>query len=333
VYLNAPMYAMICDEKLVVSGADMLFHAMPAGVVRDDDGWHLTLCLKEGLCEKRARVLVDCTADANVVSLAGFEVVQSSVLQPGTLIVRLGGYDPGALSDHMLRAAYRRVIEAGEFRDGEFGWGGKELGDRLMKFLHRRGGNAMHVPDIDAATSVDKTDAELKARALMLKMVRWLRTLPGLENLHLERMCPECAIRETVVIKGKTTITETDYASGRLFPDAVCYCYYSFDIHTMEGHGIDGGPLADGVVPTIPRAAMLPAGSTFFIVAGRHVSGDRRANSGYRVEAPCMAMGQAAGAMAALSAQTNVDPEELSLADIRELLRTHGAIVPGDVLV
>ncbi len=38
-------------------------------------------------------------------------------------------------------------------------------------------------------------------------------------------------------------------------------------------------------------------------------------------DAPCMAMGQAAGAMAALSARTGLDPEELPLTDIRALLR------------
>mgnify|MGYP000976295529 CR=1 FL=1 len=81
----------------------------------------------------------------------------------------------------------------------------------------------------------------------------------------------------------------------------------------------------------IPRGALLPVGSRFLIAAGRIVASDREANSALRVECPCMAMGQAAGAMAALSAQTGLDPEQLPLPDIRALLRQHGAIVPGDV--
>ena len=43
-----------------------------------------------------------------------------------------------------------------------------------------------------------------------------------------------------------------------------------------------------------------------------------------------MAMGQAAGAMAALSARTGIDPEDLPLEDLFALLREHGAIVPGE---
>ncbi|HET6428574.1 MAG TPA: FAD-dependent oxidoreductase, partial [Phycisphaerae bacterium] len=84
-------------------------------------------------------------------------------------------------------------------------------------------------------------------------------------------------------------------------------------------------------VPTIPRGAMLPAGSRFLLVAGRCISGDKEAHSAYRVEAPCMATGQAAGAMAALSAQTGADPEDLPIPDVHAMLRQHGAIVPGDV--
>jgi hypothetical protein len=44
-----------------------------------------------------------------------------------------------------------------------------------------------------------------------------------------------------------------------------------------------------------------------------------------------MAMGQAAGVMAALSAQTGIDLEALPMGDIYACLREHGAVVPGDI--
>lgn len=84
------------------------------------------------------------------------------------------------------------------------------------------------------------------------------------------------------------------------------------------------------LLATIPRGALLPAGSQFLLVAGRCVSSEREANSAVRVECPCMAMGQAAGAMAALSARTGTDPEKLPIGDVLALLREHGAIVPGE---
>jgi hypothetical protein len=41
-----------------------------------------------------------------------------------------------------------------------------------------------------------------------------------------------------------------------------------------------------------------------------------------------MAMGQAAGAAAALAARQNTTPLKVPLNDIRNMLREHGAIIP-----
>ena len=65
------------------------------------------------------------------------------------------------------------------------------------------------------------------------------------------------------------------------------------------------------------------------MVAGRCVSSDRLANSGLRVQASCMAMGQVAGAAAALAAAKKTPPLNVPLSELRDLLREHGAIVPA----
>ena len=154
-----------------------------------------------------------------------------------------------------------------------------------------------------------------------------LRAQKGKARLLL--MQPETAHRESYRIQGETVITVDDYTSGRAFKDAVCYAFYPVDLHTRSG--VKPKPLARGTVPTIPLRALIPKGSRNIIVAGRCVSSDRLANSGLRVQASCMAMGQAAGAMAALSARTGHDPADLPMADIYKLLRQHGAVIPGDV--
>jgi hypothetical protein len=64
------------------------------------------------------------------------------------------------------------------------------------------------------------------------------------------------------------------------------------------------------------------------MVAGRCVSSDRLANSGLRVQASCMAMGQAAGATAALAARENTTPLKVPLPEIRKMLREYEAIIP-----
>ncbi len=184
---------------------------------------------------------------------------------------------------------------------------------------------AVYVHGADSSTSVTRTEANLTGRQAILKQLRQKQTQADARS-RLIQMQPEAAIRESYRILGETVITHTDYTSGRLFNDAVCYAFYPVDLHTRQG--VKPKPLAEGVVPTVPLRALVPKNSRNIIVAGRCVSSDRLANSGLRVQASCMAMGQAAGAAAALAAQQESTPLEVPLEDIRRLLRKNGAIVP-----
>ena len=133
-------------------------------------------------------------------------------------------------------------------------------------------------------------------------------------------------MRESYRILGETVITVEDYTSGRVFEDALCYAFYPVDLHTEEGCVPE--PLQEGVVPSVPLRALVPKGSRNLLVAGRSVSSDRLANSALRVQAPAMAMGQAAGAVAVLAAQQGATPLDVPLEQVKALLREHGAIVP-----
>jgi hypothetical protein len=200
---------------------------------------------------------------------------------------------------------------------------------RFDFFLRGRGGNCIHIPDVDAHTSEGKTRAEIEGRRVMLRILRFCRTQPGLENFTITACAPECGIRETGTIRGKKRITIADYESGRMHDDAVCYSFYPVDIHRADH--VDFRAIAPGVYPTIPLGAMLPEGGRRLVVAGRCIAGDAESNSSYRVEAACTATGQAAGAAAALAAARGCDLDEVPLDELRDLLRRHGAIVPGDL--
>ena len=180
----------------------------------------------------------------------------------------------------------------------------------------------LYVHGADSSTSVTLTRANMDGRTSLLKK---LRAQKG--TSRLVHMQPETAHRESYRIQGETVITVDDYTSGRVFKDAVCYAFYPVDIHTRGG--VNPKPLARGTVPTIPLSALIPKGSRNIIVAGRCVSSDRLANSGLRVQASCMAMGQAAGATAALAAKTGTTPLDVPLTEIHRLLAEHGAIIPG----
>jgi hypothetical protein len=157
-------------------------------------------------------------------------------------------------------------------------------------------------------------------------MLRFLKPLPGFANTRIERLQPETGVRETFRIVGETAVTHEDYTSGRTFPDAVCHSFYPIDLHVENG--VRPRHLAEGVVPTVPLGALIPKGSRNLLVAGRCLSSDRLANSALRVQASCMAMGQAAGAAAALAARANATPASMPVESIRQTLQAQGAIVP-----
>ena len=75
---------------------------------------------------------------------------------------------------------------------------------------------------------------------------------------------------------------------------------------------------------------MIPRGLTNVFVAGRCISGDRLANSAIRVKASCMAMGQAAGAAAAIAVRSNHGKSRgIDLTEVKKLLAENDAVVPG----
>jgi len=324
-HINPAVFAAVADEKLLQSGADILLHVMPAAVERKENLWKITFVTKTGLQEVKSKVLVDCTGDANVVTLAGFPVHVNPELQAATLVVGASGYDAEKLDYQAIQEAFEREVAAGTMRREDPGWSR----GKFEFFLRSYGGNRIHLPDVDGRTSEGKTRAEIEGRKALLRILRFCRKQPGLENFKIDWCAPETGIRETATIVGKKFVTLTDYESGRLWEDAVCYSCYAVDIHRSD-HTVfrDFQP---GIYPTIPLGAMLPAGSSNLIVAGRCISGDKEASSSYRVEASCMAMGQAAGAAAALAAKTDTEIENLPLAEIHKLLRKHNAIVPGQL--
>jgi hypothetical protein len=180
--------------------------------------------------------------------------------------------------------------------------------------------DSIYIHGADSSNSRTVTAANLKGRRLVLDWVR----VKGKPLMHLQ---PEAAFRESYRIEGETLITVDDYTSGRMFDDAVCNAFYPVDLHTKTG--VKPRQLKPGTVPTIPLRALVPKGGSNILVAGRCVSSDRLANSGLRVQASCMAMGQAAGAAAALAAAGKATPLKVPLQEIREMLTKYGAIVPS----
>ncbi|MHC1695665.1 MAG: FAD-dependent oxidoreductase [Eubacteriales bacterium] len=300
--VNIVAAAQLMDEWLLESGVD-IYYSQPVVDVEKasgDDG-RLTgviISTKGGLLRLTADMFVDCTGDGDVCAWAGasYECGEegSGELQPGTLKLY---YDKAGLSP--------------EARSEE------------LKHTY-------HIKDYNGADSDSRTRAEIDARRQAYMLMEKLRANPLTSDIRVVNCAPEVATRETRRITGEGYITMDDYVSGRFFEDAICYSFYPIDLHMSHGDkSIFQIHLKEPLVPTIPLSALIVKGFSNLLVAGRCASGDRYANSAYRVKASCMAMGQAAGATAATAVkQSKADVRGADIEAIKTLLAENNAIIP-----
>lgn len=323
VRVNGQLYAALAEEACLEAGVPICYYEIPQAVEETTDGWRVETIGKGVRREIACRQLIDCTGGADVVGMIGLPRLREATIQPGTLIFSFGGYDKNTLDADLIQQRYREALANGQLHEGDY----SHANGRFVDFLRGGGANAQHVFGADSSTSATKTQANIAGRTSVLRLLRFIRSLPGCRNARLLKMQQETAVRETYRIVGEVQITQDDYVSGQRFDDAVSYSFYPIDLH--DKHGVTPRPLKRGTVPTVPLRALVPKGSRNLLIAGRSVSSDRLANSALRVQASCMGMGQAAGAASALAVQQKTTPMNVPLEDLRGLLREHGAIVPS----
>jgi hypothetical protein len=321
--INGPVYAALAEEACTQADVKLHFYEMPTQVSETDSGWKVETVGKNMRRTIMTKQLIDCTGGANIVGQIGLPRLREEETQPGTLIFKLGGYDVEALDEEIIQVHFSAAFKDGRLQHGDV----SNPRGRFINFLRSGGENAQHVFGADASTSDRHTKTNIAGRQSLLRVLRFVRSLPGCENACVLKAQAETAVRETYRIVGDVQITHEDYTSGRLFDDAVSYSFYPVDLHDRDG--VKPKPLSQGTVATVSLGALIPKDSRNLLVAGRSVSSDRLANSALRVQASSMAMGQAAGAAAALSVRLETTPREVPLPDLHELLVLHGAVVPS----
>jgi hypothetical protein len=165
----------------------------------------------------------------------------------------------------------------------------------------------------------------------VLQCSRFLKAnAPGVENATLSGIAPRIGIRETRRVEGDYVLTEADVLGARKRNDGVAKGCHHVDIH-QDGTGQIRIPVADGGSYDIPLGSLLPKGLRNVVVAGRCLSASREAHGSARVMGGCMAMGQAAGTLAALATQQNSksDVRAIGVTRLRQTLIQQGAVLEG----
>jgi hypothetical protein len=171
---------------------------------------------------------------------------------------------------------------------------------------------------------VDASDQERIGRAQIKSIVTFLkREVPGFENSILASIAPRVGVRETRRIEGRYLLTADDILAQRTFEDTVALGVGPMDIHEANGTGI---ALSMPPAPFhIPMRCLVPAEIEGLIVTGRAISATHEANGGARHMGTAMALGHAAGVMAAVSLTRANSTHTIPASVVQEQLRAQGA--------
>lgn len=334
--VNAALWEALAEEALTKAGVHVCYHSAPMRATETADGWRLAVAAQGEVREVEARVLVDATGNGALSALCGAKRMGSEAdRQPGAFTYLLNPHvgeddlDYATIDANLARAVAEGHLERNDICRG-VRFLVRECNAMLRNFADGPDHGttvANYIENADNSTAELRTETNMRGRAALLRVYRFLRSQPGLERTQIVAVSPEVGVRETWRVEGDYLLTGEDYATGRVFPDSVAYSFYPIDIHSTE-KGVEPRHLEKGVVPTVPYRSLLVKGKRNLLVCGRCVSSDRAANSALRVQASCMATGQVAGEAAALAAKSGCSVRELSAERLREELRRHRCVVP-----
>ncbi len=336
-------------EMLTEAGVDVLFYTFFAGVLMEGDriGGVITES-KSGRSAIVAKVVIDCTGDADVAYRAGVPTEKGNAnggMQPPTLMFCLGGVDTDKLRLSIAtgsRTYLTDFIPADYFGQNHqfivvglrelMAQAQKERGlqipnERTIIITGLKKGevwiNMTRVKGVDGTSARSLTEGEIEGRAQIDDIVTYLvNYVPGFENAYFTKTAPFIGIRETRRIVGKYVMTQEDVLACRHFDDAIAVASYPIDIHRPADDGCT--LIWCGDCYDIPYRSLVPLEVNNLLVAGRSISATHEAMGAIRVMATCMAMGEAAGRAAKISVRGNRTPGDIDVEELRRQQLEHG---------
>ncbi len=335
----------LADDMLTEAGVKILYHTAFVDT-QCCDGYikKVVLHQKNGLVAADAKVIIDCTGDADVAASAGVPYTlgnpQSGRIQPASMFFTVGNVDSKKVDADIeahINDFYRKdgvnyrsmhwwVSKAREAGD----WSLNRVSIGLFKGVEddEWSINTSRIMNIDGTDSESLTEGEIIGRAQVDEIFKFLKKyVPGFENAKLIATGSTLGIRETRHIKGRQTLTLDSLLECKIPEDSVVYAANSIDVHGKFGPTSNEYiTLPEGKYYGIPYECFVPESINNLLVAGRALSADSDAAGAVRVMPPCMAMGEAVGVAAALSVKNNVDVCDCNVKEIREVLRANEAL-------
>lgn len=281
---------------------------------------------KSGRQAWRSHVVIDATGDGDVGALAGcdFEIGKGAeeegcpcqpmslmgvISAPKEVLVDFSTAVSSANKDRLFNELARAGVEPSYAKPTIWHMGGPVA---VVMLNHEYGVR----PDNAAAI----TEATIRARRELFEIVQALRRLEAWNGTRLLSTAEQIGVRDGRRLRGRNTVTVSDIVAGARSKSNVCTSSFCVDVHALSKSDNRVSAYGNAGVKAkpfdIPLGAMIAADVDHLMMAGRCISGDFFAHASYRVTGNAVAMGEYAGATAALAAAGQIAPHEVAYSDI-----------------
>jgi hypothetical protein len=229
--------------------------------------------------------------------------------------------DPGSRDPYVHKLLYKpfvKAVEAGE----------PPLENSLSRIFYTpiRPGSvnvnlATYDRNLDGTDVLSLTASEIRLRKEALEVIRRLRkygAYAGFQDAKLRNFVMQVGIRETRRIVGNYTLTFDNIFNRGRFEDTIGI----FPVYA-DGENIKEIPYTDAYFQ-VPFGILIPQGVENLLVAGRCISGERKAVPTTRQMDFCMVTGQAAGAASVLSIKQGVHVKDVEIKVLQKELESQG---------
>jgi hypothetical protein len=328
----------LLDEKMLEAGVDVLYFTGCVDAVAENDRiTHIVAFNKSGLFAIPAKTVVDATGDADIAARCGCPIVkgreEDGLMTPATLIFHVEGVDQDETRHYIyehdsprFRELIRSLRERGiwDFPYDIF----------ISVQVHQKGTmmiNTSRICDVDGTDGLSISKGMMRGRGEVHRLMAIMREhIPGFANARIKLVAPVLGIRETRRIVGDYVYTVQDVLDQADFPDTIGFSGYGWDLPDPKKPSYQ--PLADSdkklkrPYTPIPYRCLVPRTVSNLICPGRAISVERHVLGPLREQAPCYAMGHAAG-LAAVQAVEGKRFIDVDTDRLRAELRAQGAIV------
>ena len=328
------MYKAVIQDMILEAKVDPYLSCTVADCMQSEDAiTHLICMSKHGSFALKGRYFIDCTGDAVLCQAAHVPFQpepENGGFQPATLCFRLGNVDTEHLENIHLSHPNTRYFNSRvkeillSVRDKEqvpnFGgpWFCWALRDGIVNVNMTR-------TQVSFADPLEASRIACELRRDCLRFVELLRNyVKEFENCYLMETAALVGYRESRRIQGAHILTGEELLSGYRFEDAIAASAHPVDIHCAAD--------TSQKVIFLDQEGFIPYRSLYneayanLLVAGRCISADGDAFASVRVQAPCMATGEAAGTAAALCCQNRTAVSRLDPALLQTHLKILGAV-------